>query len=222
MIKQLTRFLISSLAGGGVLLLLSGPALAQVDSYNLTGVMGSSSGKLFAVIEDANGKQRLLTVGDELDGGEVRTISAEDKSVVLAFPDRELRLTLTGSNRPVAPAMEQATYVTRFEQIPDKNLDEATFQALVQLSRDADSLGESEVAARLNALLGLPDDARVIAFDMRQANSTKQLLKMMSPKLEAYESQGGALGNLVVKEGSANKRFYMNAEAPPPAAQPEQ
>jgi hypothetical protein len=213
MMNAVSRLLIRSLAGGAVLLFLSQSALSRDEAYNLTGVMGSSGGKLFAVIENANGKQRLITEGDELDGGLVRHISAEDKSVLLEFPDRELRLTLTGSNRPVAP--EKPELVTNFEQVPDKNLDRATFQALVQLSREADSLEESETAARLNELLDLPENARVIAFDMRQAGSTRQLLKMMSPRLEATESQGGALGNLVVKEGSANKRFYFNAEAPP-------
>ena len=103
MIKTVIRSLVRSLASGGVALLLSQSALAQDRTYNLTGVMGSSSGKLFAVIEDANGKQRLLTEGDELDGGLVRQISADDKSVLLAFPDREVLLTLTGSARPVAP-----------------------------------------------------------------------------------------------------------------------
>lgn len=212
MIKTVTRFFFRWLAGGGLLLLLSQSALAQEGSYNLTGVMGSSGGKVFAVIEDTNGKQRLLTEGDELDGAQVRQISAVDKSVLLAFPDREVLLTLTGSARPVAP--ERPARVARFEQAPDKNLDEAKFQALVQLSRDADSLAESETAARLNELLGLPEDARVVAFDMREATSTKQLLKMMSPKLEASEARGGALGNLVVKQGSSNQRFYVNAEAP--------
>ena len=85
-----------------------------------------------------------------------------------------------------------------------------------QLARDADTLAESETAARLNTILELPKDTRVIAFDMEQAGSTRQLLKMMSPRLEATEAQGGMLGSLVVKDGASNKRFYVSAELPPP------
>ena len=181
---------------------------ANDGDYHLTGIMGSESAKAFAVIEQADGQQHLLSEGSTIGSGYVGSISTKNKAVILVFPEGELFLSLTGSGKP--DDYEEEYSIDNYTGMVEQNsLDQATIGKLLALSSNAENIGENELTTRLNSLLGLSGQARIAAYNEQEVESTRDLLQQLATQLPAQAEQGSYLGTLAVSDNSGSRRVYL-------------
>jgi len=180
--------------------------------FHLTGIIGSNTAKVFAVIEQPDGQQHLLVEGGKIGNGYVGSISVKNKTAVLVFPDGELLLSLTGSANP--EEYEEPYTVSDYSVDTAPNiLGKTSLEKLQALARASGKLNDDELAIRLNRLLGLPDDARITAFNESGVNSTRDLVKALAVELPAKAEQGSYLGTISVAHDTSLKRVYL--QTPP-------
>jgi hypothetical protein len=195
-----------------LLLVLAPRSYASEVEYRLTGVIGSTSGKVFAVIEDASGQQRLLREGDEIDDGRVGAISERSKTVRLVFPDGEILLGLSGSGREEEFVEEYA--IEDYEETGARSFSAEESAELRSLAAEAEKLGERESAARFRELLDLPEDARIVAFDDQKISSTRGMLRSMAKNMSDMAEGGGHFGTISYSSNTGNTRMYLMTELP--------
>lgn len=194
------------------LLAILPPLSLAGEDYLLAGVISATgNGKAFAVIEQADGQQRLVSVGDDLGDGRVVAIDAETKTVRLALAGRDVVLTLRGSAHPGEYVEEYQ--IQDYEEVDAavKTLDEQAVQGIVRLSRQAGQLGEAQTKKQLNALLGLSGEASIAAFDEEQVSSSRQLVEQLASLLADQNSRGSHLGTIAVADDLGRRRIYLSA-----------
>lgn len=191
-----------------ILLFCLSPALFAAEDYRLTGVIGSDSGKAFAVIERADGQQQLLGEGEAIDNGFIESISTQSKTVILAFSERRVILSLTGSGMP-DEYQEEFSIADYYGEVEQKSLDRATLSKLQDLSTQSGNIGEQELARRLNHLLGLSEQAHIAAYEQQEVDSTRDLIQQLATVLPERVKIGNHLGTIAVSDSSGRRRVYL-------------
>src|SRR5262245_36999246 len=172
--------------------------------YRLAGVIASSPENCIALIELPDGRQRLFHRGDAFADGRIREVTAT--RVIIDVADGELWLTMRHDQESVhdirlAPASVQE--VAFVDADPDLDHSDARNQELsasdaARLLAAADSasqqlahrasVGAHRPHSRLNELLELPDDARIVAVDEVSVHTTQDAIEAFVPRLN--QSQG--------------------------------
>jgi hypothetical protein len=194
-------------------LLVASTAAAQETEYHLTGVIGSSSGKLFAVIEQGDGQQRLLSEGDAIGDGRVLAISAQTKTVRLRFPGRDITLGLDGSG--LAEEQVEDYAIEEYGNTEALSLNSEKIERLAKLVREIDELGDKESLVRLKNILGLSEDARIVALNEQQYDSSRELLEALAQDLPEKMKYGSYLGSIAVSSDRGKERMYLMQENEP-------
>jgi hypothetical protein len=193
-----------------------GLSYADETGYRLSGIMGSDPGKAFAVIENADGEQQLLSEGSAVGPGYVKSISSQFKTVILAFPDGEIELRLTGSGKPdVGGAgmdeVEKAYSIDDYdtEAAEQKILDPEALVKLQRLASDDGELSEMQLRIRLNEALGLPEEARIATYEEQAAPSIRELLARINTRNSDMTDSGAFLGRIAVSDRNGSRRIYL-------------
>lgn len=208
---------------GWQIVLLLGPFTAarvlgaeNAEGYSISGIMGSDPGKAFAVIENAAGEQNLVSEGNAVGSGYVKSISAQHKTVILAFPDGDVELRLTGSRYPdtASAAKEEAVKaysITDYDEevAEQKTLDPTAISKLQKLANDTGKLTESQLSVQLNEALGLPEEARIAAYEEQAVPSIRELLVQMSTTINEPTESGTFLGKIAVSDRYGSRRVYL-------------
>lgn len=195
------------------------PLVQAGEDYLLTGVIAASGGgKAFAVIEQADGQQRLVSEGDVLGKGRVVAIYAEQKTVRLALPDGEILLTLRGSAHPVEQTEKYSIEDYNIEDYQEAQpsmqpLGEDAVQGLLELARQTQQLGEEKSRARLNKLLGLGSAASIAALNDERVDSTAQFLERMVVLLRKDGGGGDGVRSISVADDLGRRRIYLNTNS---------
>ena len=185
---------------------------AQADNeYLLTGVISASGGgKAFAVIEQADGQQRLVSEGDSLGDGRVKKIHTETNTVRLELPGGDVVLTLRGSAHPVEHVEGYRIEDFQEESPSVLTLDDSAVQGLLELAGQAQKLGEEKSIVRLNKLLGLSSGASIAAFNEEQVDSSAQLLEQLAGVLAKGEDGVTHVGTISVADDLGHRRVYLS------------
>jgi hypothetical protein len=194
-----------------VLACLSGLALAQ--GYHLTGIIAATDGgKAFAVLEQADGQQRLLSVGEQYGEATVVAIDPANSRVKLQLPDGVLELRLTGS----AQQDEDATWDSDIPS-PAPEVITLALHQLEQLkiaSLKPPGTDKPLSPEDIGSLLGLPENATVTALDDQPVRSSSELLQGLGA---LFRSAGSAphITTLSVNVAGEEQRIYLVREQQP-------
>lgn len=193
-------------------ILLLGPfaitfGIAATDNtgYKVSGIMGSEQGMAFAVIENADGEQQLLSEGSAIGKGFIKSISSKNKTVILSLPEGEFLLRLSGGTPDEAQEEEYST--SEFYEITEqKNLEPEIIGKLITLAKNAQKLDDHKITIQLNELLGLSEKARVVAYNEQTIKSTSALLAKIEVKLPGAGESSNFLGSIAVSDENGQKR----------------
>jgi hypothetical protein len=189
-------------------------ASAAARGYRLAGVMAAGESYL-GFLELPDGGQVLVRIGSVVDGGTV--VSFDAHSLRLRFPDRTLELTLDGSGKP--PPAPQPTHVvvsgSEEGHVVRREVDVDELQAALQesaaaASRKAPSASRAApderrvVAQRLQPLLDLPADARVMAVNDMPIGSADAAVELVQQTLDA-----GMPARLNLQTPKGFRRVYL-------------
>ena len=195
----------------GLLAVTPGLSAADDPGYHLTGIMASDAGVAFAVIENADGQQKLLKENSPIGDGYVKSISSGSKTVVLTFPTGEISLRLTGSGKPVEFREEFSVSDFSDEVVP-KSLNPATMAKLHALAANPEKLSETQLAPQVNKLLGLSEQTRIAAYNHQSVESTRALLERLQAHISSMGVDADYLGSLAVSDPEGSRRIYLFAE----------
>lgn len=178
--------------------------------YHLTGVIGSDSAKTFAIIEWPDGRQSLISEGDAVDNGYVESISVPDSTVTLAFPDGKLSLVLTGSGKP-NEYREEFSIADYSSEVLRQPLERAAIAELRVLANSYEKLTKQQRTAQVNVLLGLPEDARIVALNHESVDSIDETLQEFLLQLPMDTSENAHLGSISVSDVTGRRRVYLHS-----------
>jgi hypothetical protein len=196
-----------------VALLFTSIALAGENSYRLAGsIVTADQGTRLALVETADGTQRLLREGDSIDGGLITEITRD--RVFLQFGDQVLILKLEGTDEPpiVAPAEYAREDYPVSEPIPP--VDAHVLNAISILIASSNEEDSEKTVSEVLRLLGLPAQARVSAVNDQGVDSPAEALREIAAQVDARPKDGTGLSmviSLAAIEG--NRRVYVLADA---------
>jgi hypothetical protein len=193
--------------------------LAATDGagYRLSGIMGSDPGNAFAVIENSSGEQQLLKEGSAIGSGYVKNISSKDKTVILSFQEQDITLRLIGSGMAdevqVERDEEQTYSISDFnEDTEQKTLEPDAVSRLLTLANDNGKFDENQLAAKVNELFGLREDAQIVAYDDQAVQSTRAVLEQLGVRISRTGEFGNFLGRIAVSDRNGRRRIYLMTE----------
>lgn len=185
---------------------------ADNSGYHLTGVIGSNGAKAFAVVEQPDGQQRLLSEGGAIGNGYVGSISVPDKTVTLIFPDGEQLLSMTGSAMP-NDEKKEFSLADYSDEVVQHQVGPSSLEDLQVLAQNAEKMTDKEVAVQLNKLLGLPAQTQIAAFNHEGIESPRTLLQQLAAQLPERAKQGINLGSIAVSDEEGRKRIYLQTNS---------
>jgi hypothetical protein len=187
-----------------LLLLVAPGVFAAQPEYHLTGIITSTGGKQFA----ADGQQRLLREGDSIGEAEVVAIYALNKTVRLRFPGGEVLIGLQGSAQTEEADADAYSQVD-FREPSMQRMNSQQAGQLARLAGESEKLGDVESSRRLNQLLGLPKDARILTFEHEEVASTRSLLDSMAQRLPSTTQDEAYVGKITVSSGEGDTEIYL-------------
>ncbi len=180
------------LVGGVFLALLAATVFGDELPYvRIAGIIGPADG-MMALIELPTGKYRVVRKGDSLGDGEVLEIAPQWLRVRFPAGERVLRLSTTGegsaagpgvSNREISPEVLQQLEQLASTQAPADKRGGNLAAGSQPLAED----GSEEFTARLNAIIQLPEGARITAVDDKQVTSPETALRYLVSGLKKGE-----------------------------------
>jgi hypothetical protein len=179
------------------MVLAASSSASAAELARLAGVIDLGDGRRLAVLEFADGAQRLAQPGRAI--GDIQVLEVGDEWVRLRLPEGEQRLDLSwirpggGTGRPAYAPEPIAT-----RHITPVLLD--GFRRFGTVPVDGPQVGH----ARLNELLQLPLAACVVAVDDQEVTSPEAAALALRTALE-----NGQAPRLSVRQGEAVERIYL-------------
>lgn len=176
---------------------------AASGEYRLSGIVRLDGGERLAVIQRPQGNHQIYRADDEVDGN--RLLEIGDRWVRIRFPDGEHRLFLSGGEAiETSPGPEVSVpTVSSVEVTPE------LVSRLDDVASPRDRAGDANTARRaLNATLGLPANARLVAVDHEPVGPTEQ----MTERLAGMLGEGRVPMKLEFEDAAGRRtEFYLSA-----------